>query len=363
MRTFTIDSVTVTAPDAFQFAFGLIPIICEWSTNNVAYIHVDINTPQKAYADDRTPIYRNGQYMAIFDISPYVRAAMSDDPQPFATSSFTNLTRAFNNTITVYYTDNTYTVGTLYQFTAIWGAVNTNEVFNGDTIVHYWPNYPSIITAYINSGASNTTITHDITSGVTPATYTSTKTGNGITYLPITSHGQVADTITITSPLNIKYVLDPDNGIVAASDAPTVKTIKVIKHTGNCSGIFLRWVDRSGLSRGWVFKEGKTQYAVSNESTSLRNDIEFGAVNNYNGVGIVVENKTANNRLTLCYVNATQDDIKILKTLLSSPIVEAHINGYYVRVTVATGTTSFSQANYQNFEITIVLPQEEVQRL
>lgn len=360
MQTITIDSVTCAAPEGYNFAFGLIPIICEWSSNNVAYIRVTVSDSDgNSYVDDRTPIYRNGQYMCIFDISPYVRA-MLGDPQPFETSTYTNLTENMGYVIDVYYNDSTSTSSGGYSFVGVWGAITTSEVFNADTIVHYWPNYPFIISAFVSATAGYpATITYT----TDDATGSITKTQRGITYLPITYQGNVANTIVITSHFALKMALDPDSGVVADPDNPNEKTITVIKHTGNCSGLYLRWVDPQGLARFWVFKEGKYTYRVANESTSLRNEIDYGAINNYNGTGITIENKTAYNLKTLGYVNATADDIKILKTLLSSPIVEAYINGYYVRVTVATSSVSFSQAQYQTFECTIILPQEETQRL
>lgn len=364
MRTFTIDSVSVSAPDTFQFAFGTIPLLCEWTSSGVKSVSVDLSSSGKAYTDTRTPVLRSGKYYCLFDIAAYVRAAMSDDPQPFYGSGFSNMTRSFTYSVTISYTGGTSTMSNSYTFTAVWGACNTDEVFNQDCEVHYWQGFPSVITAYMattSSGSSNSTITR------TTGNNTSTQTihGTGIRFLAInnSTYG-VSDKIEIVSPLTTKYYLDPDNGVVAYDVDEKHKTINIVKHEGVCDGVFLRWVDKFGLARYWVFRRGRDQYAVANESSSLRSEIEYGAANGYNSTGVIVEQKAAARKIVVGYPNATKSEIDILLTLLSSPYVEMLLPfGGYARVTIQAGTATFNQASLQEFSCTIILPNEEIQSL
>lgn len=365
MISYSIDNVSIEAPDAFQFAFGVIPLRCTWATNatSVKYIELNIETnggtPYKQYYDQRTPVLRDGSYFCAFDLSAFARAAMSDDPQPFATGGVT-LTRSFIYRLTIYYVNGTSTMGSDYTFRAIWGSINVDEVFNDDTIVHYWQGFPSFANAYFPSG------TNTLTRRVGSSTSSQTISGNGIRAFSLNGSGGVADEITISSTQDAKFVLDKSFGIVAASTAPRYKTIRVIKHLESCGGVYLQWVDKQGIARFWVFKRGREQYQVSNSSSSMRNDIEFGAANGYNGTGIIIENKDAVKKIQIGYPGATKDDIKILRSLLSSPYVEMLLdgeNGGYARVTIAAATTTFSQATLQDFTATIVLPKEEIQSL
>lgn len=361
MISYSIDNVSVEAPDAFQFAFGVIPLRCTWSTNDVKYIELNIETsggtPYKQYYDQRTPVLRDGSYFCAFDLSAFARAAMSDNPDPFSIAGVV-LTRYFVYRLTIYYTGGTSTMGSDYYFRAIWGAINTDEAFNDDIVVHYWQGYPSILSAFFPSG------TNTVTRRVGSSTTSRTMSGTGIRALSLDAAGGVADEITITSTSDAKFMLDKSFGITTYPYSPRQKIIKVVKHTdSSCDGVYLRWVDRQGFARFWLFKRGREQYQVGNSSSSLRNDIEFGAANGYNGTGILIEGKNATRRIQIGYPGATKDDIKILQSLLSSPIVEMRTTNGMSRVTIATATTTFSQATLQDFTATIILPKEEIQSL
>lgn len=363
MISYSIDNVSIEAPDAFQFAFGVIPLRCTWATNatSVKYIELNIETnggtPYKQYYDQRTPVLRDGSYFCAFDLSAFARAAMSDDPQPFSIAGVV-LTRSFIYRLTIYYVNGTSTMGSDYTFRAFWGSINTDEVFNDDIVAHYWRGYPSFVSAFFPSG------TNTITRRVGASTSSRTMSGIGIRVISIDSSDGVADEITISSSQDAKFILSASYGVTTAPVSPRTKTIRVIKHIeSNCDGVFLRWVDKQGFARFWVFKKGREQYQVSNSSSSLRNDIEFGAANGYNGTGILVEGKESTNKIQIGYPGATKDDIKILKSLLSSPYVEMRTYSGYARVTIATATTTFSQATLQDFTATIILPKEEIQSL
>lgn len=361
MISYSIDNVSIEAPDAFQFAFGVIPLRCTWSANDVKYIELNIETsggtPYKQYYDQRTPVLRNGSYFCAFDLSAFARAAMSDNPDPFSIAGVV-LTRYFVYRLTIYYNGGTSTMGSDHYFHAIWGAINTDEAFNDDIVVHYWPGYPSILSAFFPSG------TNTVTRRVGSSTTSRTMSGTGIRALSLDAAGGVADEITITSTSDAKFMLDKNFGVTTYPYSPRQKTIKVVKHIdSSCDGVYLRWVDRQGFARFWLFKRGRVQYQVGNSSSSLRNDIEFGAANGYNGTGILIEGKNATRRIQVGYPGATKDDIKILQSLLSSPIVEMRTTNGMARVTIATATTTFSQATLQDFTATIILPKEEIQSL
>lgn len=368
MREFTLGAISVEAPDTFQFAFGSIPIRMEWATTakRVRRIVASITGLNGAWDVSHTPYLDNGVYRCTFDLAAYVRASMSGNPQPFAAT--TNMTQGFTYYVTAYYTDNTSAMSNTYTFTAIWGSIGVGEIFNADTIHHYFGDgaglsvYVAGATTYIRYQRS------DGVGGYTTYGTTTKSNTTGIIGIPVAYQGEVADRIKIESTSTIKYRLDPDDGVVAITSSegtPTEKLIRIIKHGGTCEGISLRWVDPQGLVRSWKFKAGQMQYAVGNDSVAVRDMETYGPANGFNYKGILCEQKEAVPRVAISYASATQEDLEILRTLLSSPIVETpNEGGYgYKRVTIATGTANHSQANYQPFTATLIYPATEVQHL
>lgn len=368
MTTITIgDTKTAKIPDGVQFAFGSIPIVVTWSSGYaVRYIKVNLQDASgRVYETQRTPFMDGSVNKVFFELSAYVRASMAD-VSPFAGVALSNMVRQFTYSILIAYQNNSYASSGYYTFNAVWGSIGVGEVFNEDTIFTYFPNGSSTLRAFM---AGTTTVAYKernqfgtlVTLGTTTYNYT------GIVNFPINYGGRAADVVELTSTTAIKYTLDPEDGVVPVtwSDYNNRKKIIAIKKQAGCAGVLLQWVDTQGLGRTWLFRAGKRQYNVQNETTAKRMGMDYGPINGYNGEGLIIEDKNAVPRQEIGYASATPEEIAVLRTLLASPIVEAQNDNDvgFRRVTIATGSTTFTKANMQQFTATIIYPAMEVQYL
>lgn len=119
-------------------------------------------------------------------------------------------------------------------------------------------------------------------------------------------------------------------------------------------GVYLRWIDRHGFYRYWLFQEGITD-SKSEEYGERLVDNFYGSQYGYYGVGWV-QGKNIENSKKVCAPLVSREVFYMLLSIHSSPLVDMYVDGMWTPVNVSSGTINDSGDDLQDFEITIVLP-------
>lgn len=179
-----------------------------------------------------------------------------------------------------------------FDVTAIWGAMNIGEQFDGPRTVVHFTRFPFTVTMF-----------------------------DGM----------------------IKHV--------SADDAPDYVTI--IEDDSE-DGVYLRWIDRHGFYQYWLFQRG-TNENKSEEFGEKLLDNFYGSQYGYYGVSRI-QGKTMEGTIKACATLVSKDVFSMLLSIHSSPLVDMYTDGTWVPVGIKADTAVDNGNVLQDFEITIILP-------
>lgn len=144
-----------------------------------------------------------------------------------------------------------------------------------------------------------------------------------------------------------------------------------IDYDDSDEGIYLRWLDRHGFYRYWLFVAGEEQREVSSDGEFMRNNLM--AYNGISGWVGAYGRKGCYNRvdkIPLCAPSVDGDTFDMLQDIATSPVVDMFLGGDYESgedmwqsVTVETETYTKTGAPLQDFVCTMTLNDINIQRL
>ena len=145
----------------------------------------------------------------------------------------------------------------------------------------------------------------------------------------------------------------------------------VIKTDDTDEGVYLRWVDREGAWRYWLFKAvDETRQAASVYGAWHRIDFNnYDHVDGWQGSSGRRQNFSRNDVLPLCAPLVDQDTFDMLQDVTTSPCVDMFIGGTrtqprWTAVTVQPGSyTKDLKKPQQDFIFNLLLPETPVQQL
>ena len=179
-----------------------------------------------------------------------------------------------------------------FTMTAIWGAINVGEEFSNPTKVRWFSKFPFTVTMFDGS----------------------------------IKHLDVAEL--------------PD-------------TVEVEEDDSEC-GIYLRWIDRHGFYRYWLFQAGDNENKSEEYGSRLYENFTDGQYSYY-GVSWS-QGKSMESSFKACATLVDNDTFRMLLSIHSSPLVDMYINETWVPVNVNAATVVDSGTPLQDFEITVTLP-------
>lgn len=146
----------------------------------------------------------------------------------------------------------------------------------------------------------------------------------------------------------------PSESVTIPVDAPCVVTSKYQKVTikeGGCNdGIYLRWIDIYGRYCYWAFKKGNSTTSLTEESKFVRNKVRKSVKN----VGSTME---------VCAPLVDDETFDFLLNLAASPMIEMYTSEGWVMVDIEAGDIVRERTSLQDFIVTLVLPDTDVQKL
>lgn len=359
MRTITVDEITVKYADSIGYAF--MPCLLSAQGSSLKGIELTLNMNGNSYtahadAYDGSVIVDYREYIQAFFDS--VKFGEIDYKQNYHKSE---LGATVTITASAVKTDGS-TVQVLSAETFyVWGSVRTGETWSDYRRLRWFKNYPFSFGVYADSatkaligfnGAPRVTINlnakgmYELTSNLLD---------KNAEYSVIYRYDGEIKQATFSNYFDLTFFLK----------AGEQSTLLRIDFDNATDGIYLRWVDRHGFYRYWLFTQGDEERAVSSESSFIRNNLgAYDDTYGYYGANGRRQSYEREDTVALCAPLVDSDTFDMLQDLASSPVVDMYMgNGRWQSVTIKTGSYSKTTAVLQDFVCSMVINDINIQQL
>lgn len=311
MREQTAGGISVSYPDKVVAAFGRNPIVINGFSGTEVVMKV--SNGKQEVEEKRAP-FENG---CFFDLAYYLQVLMkpsfnvgySGVTDSGMASKF-NVSLEFMNGSTV---TNTIT----FEVVALWAS----SISQADESLKMFDGYPFTVSVFTDG-------TYTINAG--GATFTPSV---GVHNFPVTDNTSV---------------------VVKDLSGKVVQSIKVNKTCGE--GVYLRWVDKCGMYRYWLFRKGNTTNTIEASSEFIRK-------NTGTDYGKRKSEKKVKPSVEICAPLVDENTFNFLLGVAASTVVDMYDNGEWVSVDVESGDIVFERTMYQDFIVNLILPETIVQKL
>lgn len=362
MRQTTKNNITMQYPDAVGFAF--LPCIIKASGSGVASIEATISRETKTYtysveafADNCIMDYRE-YVQALFDGISFGNIDYSRESQK------SNLGAVFDISVKVKNSEGSDLATFSYTTFYVWGAMRAGETWNANKKLTWFTNFPFSFGLYINEETSL-------------LVYADGRVMNK--HLDIAEQGIFEITSKVLKAGAKSYsIKDYDGKIQQATFDTTfdftfyLKTsskyteLAAIKTDNTEKGIYLRWVDRHGFYRYWLFTQGDESRAISSDTSFVRNNLgEYDdTIFGYLGANGRRQGYGREDTIPLCAPLVDSETFDFLQDLASSPVVDMYLGGdKWQSVTIKAGTYTKKTAELQDFVCNLVINNTQIQQL
>ena len=351
MRQTTKNNITIQYPDAVGFAF--LPCIIKASGSNLSWIEVIIRhiNIERSYNVETF----NGS--CITDFKTYVQALF--DGHINAAYDWTIgydssiLNRLVSIKVNAYDDGNVQLASVDFTTNIVWGAPKYGETWNGYKRLTWFTHYPFTFGIYLSKLNANLLIGYE---GVP----------NKLLKIPINGmvdfyayDGEIQQgTFDNTFDLTFSLATGGKQSLLLRIDRDDTE-----------SGIYLRWIDRHGFIRYWLFAAGEETREIASDLSFIRNNLDDYLYGYYGDNG----RRQGYNRtdsIKLCAPLVDRDTFDMLQDLTSSPVVDMYLGGDWTQeedewmsVTIKAGSYTKSTACLQDFVCEMIINNINVQRL
>ena len=362
MRQTTINGITIKYADAVGFAF--LPCIIKASGSGVASIETTISRETKAhtysveaFADSCIMDYRE-YVQALFDGISFGNIDYSRESQK------SNLGATFNMSVKVKNSDGSDLATFSYTTFYVWGAMRAGETWNGRKKLTWFTHFPFSFGIYM-SEADDLLVYADgrITSklieldGQGIYEITSKVLKAGAKSYSIKDYGGKIQQATFDTTFDFTFYLKTSSMYTELASIKADNTEK---------GIYLRWVDRHGFYRYWLFTQGDESRAISSDTSFLRNNLgEYDdTIFGYLGANVRRQGYVREDTIPLCAPLVDSETFDFLQDLTSSPVVDMYLgSNKWQSVTIKAGTYTKTTAELQDFVCNLVINNTQIQQL
>lgn len=287
----------------------------------------------------------------LIDIRSFLQAGFTGlrmGKDNLTVTSKSELGKSVSVQMTALASDNTVLAMYTASIFCIWGATAIGEIIENGEQWTMWKGYPFTYGRYF--AAAETVSVYEYVNGQAADVYSYNPTSQGIWNTPI--EPTTGDKIEIR-----KY----------NQQETLYATIKVEDFR---EGVYLRWVDRHGIWRYWLFKKGDPQREVTSRF-GMYDRIDYAdyeAVYGWQKSSGRRQSYTRNDIQPLCAPLVDQDTFDRLQDITTSPCVDMLLdfdpNEKWTAVTVQPGTyTKDVKKPEQDFLLNLVLPEIPIQSL
>lgn len=367
MRQTTKNNITIQYPDAVDFAF--LPCIIKASGSGVASIEATISRENKTYtysveafADNCIMDYRE-YVQALFDGISFGNIDYSRESQK------SNLGAVFDVSVKVKNSEGSELATFSYTTFYVWGAMRAGETWNGYKRLTWFTNYPFSFGMYLSKANTKLLIGYE-------------GAPNKLMEIPTTD---MIDFNAIILPRGARYwnIYDYDGEIQQGTFDNTYdltfslatggkqSLLLRIDRDDTESGIYLRWIDRHGFIRYWLFASGEETREIASDLSFIRNNLSgYSDIYGYVGDSGRRQGYERTDSIKLCAPLVDSDTFDMLQDLASSPVVDMYLGGDWTQeedqwtsVTIKAGSYTKSTACLQDFVCEMVINNINVQRL
>lgn len=368
MRQTTTSNITIQYPDAVGFAF--LPCIIKASGSNLSWIEVIIryNNIERSYNVETL------NDSCITDFKTYVQALF--DGRIHAAYDWTiNYDSSVLNLLVGIevnaYDDRDEQLASFdFSTNMVWGAPKYGETWNGYKRITWFTHYPFSFGIYLSKLNTKLLIGYE-------------GAPNKLMKIPING---IVDFYAGILPSGAKYwnIYDYDGEIqqgtfdnsfdltFSLTTGGKQSLLLRIDRDDAESGIYLRWIDRHGFIRYWLFAAGEETREIASDTSFVRNnlggydDTIFG----YLGANGRRQGYERTDSIKLCAPLVDSDTFDMLQDLASSPVVDMYLGGdwtqeedMWMSVTIKAGSYTKSTACLQDFVCEMIINNINVQRL
>ena len=362
MRQTTQNDITIKYADAIGFAF--LPCIIKASGTGVASIETTISREGKAH----TYSVEAFADCCVMDYREYVQALF--DGMTFGGIDYTqksqqsNMGAVFNIAVKVKNSEGTDLATISYTTFYVWGAMRAGETWNAPKKLTWFTHFPFSVGLYISEATSllvyadgRVTSEHLDIAGQGIVELTDKIFKAGAKSYSIKNYGGKIEQATFDTTFDFTFYLKTSDKYTELAAIKTDTTEK---------GTYLRWVDRHGFYRYWLFTEGDESRAISSDTSFVRNnlgeydDTTFG----YLGANGRRQGYAREDTIPLCAPLVDRETYDFLQDLASSPVVDMYLgNNQWQSVTIKAGTYTKTTAELQDFVCNLVINNTQIQQL
>ena len=362
MRQTTINGITIKYADAVGFAF--LPCIIKSSGSGVASIETTISRETKAhtysveaFADSCIMDYRE-YVQALFDGISFGNLDYSREIQK------SNLGANFNITVKVKNSDGSDLATFSYTTFYVWGAMRAGETWNGRKKLTWFTHFPFSFGIYMSEADdllvyADGRITSKLIELAGQGIYeiTSKVLKAGAKSYSIKDYGGKIQQATFDTTFDFTFYLKTSSMYTELASIKADNTEK---------GIYLRWVDRHGFYRYWLFTQGDESRAISSDTSFLRNNLgEYDdTIFGYLGANGRRQGYGREDTIPLCAPLVDSETFDFLQDLATSPVVDMYLgSNKWQSVTIKAGTYTKTTAELQDFVCNLVINNTQIQQL
>ena len=361
MRQTTENGITIKYADAVGFAF--LPCIIKASGSGVASIETTISRETRAHTYSVEAFADN----CIMDYREYVQALF--DGISFGNLDYTkvsqqsNLGAVFNISVKVKNREGSDIATFSYTTFYVWGAMRAGETWNGFKRLTWFTHFPFSFGLYLNAasqilvgyeGAPNKLVKPgiagivDINASVLPGK---------ARYWNIYDFDVKIGQVTFTDVFDLTFAL-----AVGGKQSLLAR----IERNDTEKGIYLRWIDRHGFYRYWLFTQGDESRAISSDTSFVRNNLgEYDdTIFGYLGANGRRQGYSREDTIPLCAPLVDSETFDFLQDVASSPVVDMYLgDNNWQSVTIKAGTYTKTTAELQDFVCNLVINNTQIQQL
>ena len=362
MRQTTINGITIKYADAVGFAF--LPCIIKASGSGVSSIDTTISRETKAhtysveaFADNCIMDYRE-YVQALFDGISFGNIDYSMESQK------SNLGANFNITVKVKNSEGSNIAIFSYTTFYVWGAMRAGETWNGRKKLTWFTHFPFSFGIYMSEADdilvyADGRITSKLIELAGQGIYeiTSKVLKAGAKSYSIKDYGGKIQQATFDTTFDFTFYLKTSSKYTE---------LAVINADNTEKGIYLRWVDRHGFYRYWLFTQGDESRAISSDTSFLRNNLgEYDdTIFGYLGANGRRQGYSREDTIPLCAPLVDSETFDFLQDLTSSPVVDMYLgSNKWQSVTIKAGTYTKTTAELQDFVCNLVINNTQIQQL
>ena len=361
MRQTTINDITIAYADEIGFAF--LPCIIKASGSGVASIEATISRESKthtysveAFSDYCVMDYRE-YVQALFDGMAFGKIDYTNSSQQ------SNLGATFSISVDVKDSDGKSLATTSYTTFYVWGAMKAGETWNGYKQLTWFTHFPFSMGVY-TAGATNLLVGYNgapqkgiavESSGLYELTSAALPTG--AKYSILYSYDGEIKQATFDGTFDLTF---------SAASGGTQVEIMRIDYDDTEKGIYLRWIDRHGFYRYWLFTAGDESRAISSDTSFVRNNLgEYDdTIYGYLGANGRRQGYAREDTIPICAPLVDSDTFDFLQDLAGSPVVDMYLgNNKWQSVTIKAGSYTKTTAELQDFVCNLVINNTQIQQL